>query len=365
MRSSALPRPRAIDSTREHWLCAISLAIVACLLSGCRNDASSDSDSTDGAGELVVYCSADQHVAQPLIATFEAAYPNISVKTRFDTETTKTTALVARLRAEKDRPRADVFWSSEVFMTIQLANEGLLAPYDDPSVADWPATFRDPQGRWYGFAGRARVIAYAPDRVTDVPATWQDLTRATYRNRVIIADPNFGTTRGHIATWFTTWGDEDATSYIRALLANGTRVVASNSQAVRDVVAGTADFALTDTDDVWASQRNGHSLDLVYPRHGEGDGMGTLLIPNTIGLVAGRPDNEAARTFVRFMLSAEAQMIMHETDSHNIPIGHDSDHPLRPKYVVPDPLAVDYATIAAKMPEAIRITNALIGGDEP
>ena len=58
-------------------------------------------------------------------------------------------------------------WSSEVFNTIRLADEGVLAEHDSAIAADRPAAFRDPLRRWYGFAARARVIVYAPDRVAE------------------------------------------------------------------------------------------------------------------------------------------------------------------------------------------------------
>ena len=76
--------------------------------------------------QVVLYCSVDQAVAEPIVAAFEAQ-TGVKVLARYDTEASKTVGLVQRIRAEAEAPAADVFWSSEVFHTIRLAQEGLLA----------------------------------------------------------------------------------------------------------------------------------------------------------------------------------------------------------------------------------------------
>ena len=66
------------------------------------------------------------------------------------------------------------------------------------ATTDWPHTFRDSENRWYGFAARARVIVYAPDRVAEneLPDTWMGLCDERLKGRIVMADPRFGTTGG-------------------------------------------------------------------------------------------------------------------------------------------------------------------------
>src|SRR5688572_10476887 len=78
--------------------------------------------------EVVVYCALDRLYAEPILEAF-AARSGIAVRPKWDAEATKTTGLVEALRAERARPRCDVFWNNEVGQTITLAREGLLAPY--------------------------------------------------------------------------------------------------------------------------------------------------------------------------------------------------------------------------------------------
>jgi len=103
--------------------------------------------------EVVVYTSLDKVFSQPVLEEFENK-TSIKVKAVYDSEATKTTGLVNRLIAEKDSPRADVFWNSETGRTIVLKQKGILAPYNSPSATDIPSTFKDAQGYWSGFGAR-------------------------------------------------------------------------------------------------------------------------------------------------------------------------------------------------------------------
>ncbi len=314
---------------------------------------------------VVVYTSADQEYAETIIAEFRKRHPGVLVLARYDDEATKSTGLVDRLRAERSDPQCDVFWANEPFLTEKLAQEGLLKEWESEAVRDWPESFRHPSRYWYGFAARARVIAYDPTRLSDPPQNWRDLADPRFRSRVVIADPNFGTTRGHVCTWFNLWGAADSTQFLRDLRANDIRVVRSNSQAVRDIVAGLADLGFTDTDDVWAAQRNGYNVQLVYPRHGAGAGQGTLLIPNTVSLVAGRPENADAGLFAEFLLSEWCQMLLHGTSSHNVPIlpgALAANIEIEERYRIPDPLITDVAAVSAGMEEAMAAVNEILLG---
>ena len=106
---------------------------------------------------VVVYTSVDQHYSEPILKEFEDQ-TGIRVLPIYDVEAAKTTGLVNRLIAEKQRPRADVFWNGEFAQTILLKGKGCLAPYASPNAGDIPAQYRDPENCWTGFGGRARVL---------------------------------------------------------------------------------------------------------------------------------------------------------------------------------------------------------------
>src|SRR5438045_4902096 len=131
------------------WRCG--LIAYAVFLFGCNR-----SNSTPWR-EVVIYTSVDQPYCAPILAEFERRN-GIHVIVKTDAEATKSVGLAERLRAEKDHPQADVWWSNEIFLTINLAEDGVLAVYDSASAADVPPQFKDPEHRWASSGMRVRVL---------------------------------------------------------------------------------------------------------------------------------------------------------------------------------------------------------------
>ena len=306
---------------------------------------------------VVLYCSVDQAVAEPIIAAFEQQ-TGIAVRARFDTEASKTVGLARKIEAEAKRPAADVFWSNEIFYTIRLARKGLLQPYRGGETSDWPADLADEQGRWYGFALRARVIAYNTRKVTaaEAPKTLEELLSATWRGRIAMARPIAGTTVGDVSSWFVHYGAVRAKEILAGLAANRVRLVDGNSLAVRAVAQGEADVCLTDTDDVYAAQRNGWPVAMHLLDQG---GAGCLVIPNTAGLVRGGPNGEGARRLMAFLLSAAVERMLAESDSHNTPVRADLAATYA-RYAIPKRLGIDYGKVADGLPQAVALAEEIL-----
>ena len=301
--------------------------------------------------KVVLYCSVDQAIAEPIIAEFEKV-TGIDVLTRFDTEASKTVGLVQRIRAEAASPTADVFWSNEIFHTIRLAREFLFTPYSSDITKDWPERYADPNGLWYGFALRARVIAYNTTRISDTeaPKCLEDVLDSKWKGRIVMAAPEFGTTGGDVASWFAHYDTAQATKTLEGLKANDIRLVAGNSTAVRMVATGQADVCLTDTDDVYAAQRNGWPVAMNYLDQG---GDGVLTIPNTAAIIKGASNPKEAEELMKFLLSEQLEELLLSSDSHNCPIRPALAEQFK-KYVIPKPLGVDYYKVADNLPTAIR-----------
>jgi len=307
--------------------------------------------------EVVLYCSVDQVIAEPVIAEFEKQ-TGVDVLPRFDTEASKTVGLVQRIRAEAAFPVADVLWANEIFHTIRLARENLLAPYSSDTTKDWPERYADPNGRWYGFALRARVIAYNTKRISaeEAPKCLEDVLDRKWKGRIVMAAPEFGTTGGDVASWFAHYGPGGAVEILKKLKENNIRLVEGNSTAVRMVATGQADVCFTDTDDVYAAQRNGWPVAMNYLDQG---GDGTLAIPNTAALIKNAGNPEEAEELMEFLLSEQLEEMLLRSDSHNCPISLVPSEQFK-KYVIPKPLDVDYEKVANHLPTAIRTTMEVL-----
>ncbi|MEO8083172.1 MAG: extracellular solute-binding protein [Ardenticatenales bacterium] len=258
--------------------------------------------------EVIVYTSVDQEFAEKALDRFEAQ-TGITVKAVYDVEAAKTTGLVNRLIAEKDRPLADVWWSGEFAQTVDLANKGILAPYVSPAAADIPAADKDAGGLWTGFGGRARVLIVNTDEVPvdQRPASIRDLVDSTVpADRIGLAHPVFGTAATQSAALYAAWGAAKAKTFYGDVAAHGVRIVDGNA-VVRDLVAsGELAWGVTDTDDGCGAVKKGAHVTLIFPDQAAG-GLGTLVTPNTAGLIEGATHDAQAKALIDYLLSRDTE----------------------------------------------------------
>ena len=267
--------------------------------------------------EVTIYTSVDQVYSEPVLRAFEAE-TGIRVNALYDAEAAKTVGLVNRLIAEKEAPLADVFWNGEFSQTLALKEEGVLAPYAAPPAADLPALFVDPEGFWTAFGGRARVLFVNTDMMAeaDWPRSIFDLPARA--RELALANPLFGSTATHAAALAAALGPEEALGYFEALKAGGARVVDGNA-VVRDMVAaGRVPMGLTDTDDACVSILKGAPVAVVFLDQ-EAGGLGTLVVPNTVALIADAPHPDLGKVLADYLLSPETEAAMIESGWVQIP----------------------------------------------
>jgi iron(III) transport system substrate-binding protein len=339
---------------------------------------------------VVCYTSADSVYAKVLLAEFTKA-TGIAVDAVFDTEATKTTGLVQRLLTEHSNPesrggRADVWWCSEPFGTIKLARAGVLDEVTAPRAEEhmkqsggsgWPANLRAADKTWYGFGSRARVIVYNTRFVKepDAPRKLGHLLRPEFKGRIAIAKPAFGTTRGHFGALVHRFGEAAFESWLKALKAHGLRVLDGNATVVAAVARGECRIGLTDTDDVYAGQREGWPVALAWeelPPRPAGEqkpapiagpdlpGMGSMLIPSTVSLVKGRKNPGPAMELVEFLLSPAAQRSLARTDSRNTPVDPEVRKEFA-QYDIQNPAELDLFAVADRIDAAMAICSRVLG----
>ena len=356
IRASSLAR-RCVFVT---LVCAAAAGLVA-LGPGC-----SDPPGGSAAQQVVLYTSVDEPYARPIVLEFTRR-TGIAVVIRTDTEATKSAGLAARLEAERDDARADVWWGNEVFHTIRLADAGVLAPYASPAAADVPAKFKDAEGRWAGAGLRARVLAVNQmsfgDPI-DAGASLRQLLEPGYRGRVAIARPNAGTTGGHVAALYVLWGRERTIEYLKRLKANDVKLLGGNGPVAEAVARGEVRIGLTDNDDVTAVRRNGGTILATLP---DQDTTGTLAIPTTVALVAGAKNPEPAKRLIDYLLSAEVERMLIDAEFAGWSVRDEASTATagatsRPAAI--RTMDVDYRAVARALPEAVQTAMTILEGRE-
>jgi len=295
--------------------------------------------------EVVVYTSVDAVFARPIAEAFQEE-TGIKVQLVPDTEETKSTGLLNRLIAEKERPQADVFWSGDPLRAAILKLEDVSAVYESPMAKDLPERFSDPEGHWTGFSARARILIYNRKLVPEgqEPSSVMDLLDPRFKDRACLANPLFGTTSMHAAALFAVLGEEKARAFFEGFIENSGRILSSNGEVRRRVANGEFAVGITDTDDANVARLEGKPVGIVFP---DTDGVGTLVIPNSVVLIKGGPNPEASRQFIDYLLRPETEEALAKSEAAQMP--------LRPGVPIPEgmvsiqdltPMKVDYVELA-------------------
>jgi iron(III) transport system substrate-binding protein len=300
-----------------------------------------------GTQDVVVYVSHDEVFSEPILKDFEKE-TGIRVRAVYDTEETKSTGAMNRLIAEKNNPQADVYWANEPIRAEVLRQQHIAAPYLSPNADGIPATFRDPQGYWTGFAARARVLIVRKDE-NPKPTSVFSYSNPRWRGRTVIANPLFGTTTDQIAALFVLMGDERARRFMQDLRDNSVKLSPSNGDSADLVARGQFAFSLVDTDDVVNRMKQHEPVTMVYPDQGAYE-IGCLIVPNAAVLIAGSPHQYAGKMLIDYLLSNETERKLAFSDAAQIPL---HPHVATPPGLQPIELLkvmkVDYAAIATKL----------------
>ena len=294
---------------------------------------------------LVLYCAHDLPFVESLVREFEEE-THFRVLIVADTEATKSLGLVRRIVAEKSAPQADVFWNNQLLGTLELSEQGLLAPLRGPNADRFAGIHR---GRdWVAFGGRVRVwITRGDTDAGELLPSGPDFC---------VADPLFGTTLTHAALLWDRVGKAQFTAWFEGLAERGTRVVPGNS-ATRDlVVDGTCRRGWTDTDDAFGALDRGAEVS-VRPVLVEGR---PVVIPNTVSLVRGGPHPVLAEICADWLLSEAVERRLAAGPARQIPLGRLLDPaPLPPEVDALRPLVSEAVDLRGLLPARRAVVRYL------
>jgi iron(III) transport system substrate-binding protein len=308
--------------------------------------------ASNHATPLTLYTSIDQPIAKKIVDAFEQS-SSIRVRIVTDTEASKSVGLAERLRAERDRPRADVWWGNEIFHTIALADEGLLSPMDSPALDAIDPHYIDAQKRFAGVGLRVRVLAVAKGTSID---SIEQLAEPRFKDQIVLARPSAGTTGGHVAALRVLWGPEKFDSFFRALRANNAAMVGGNSVSAQQVAQKNFLVGLTDNDDVSSVNAAESLVEQVIPDQGDHQ-IGTLAIPTTVALVSKPDRSPESIKLVEFLLSEQAERILLEENFILASTRRNADAKLKVRA-----MDVDYAKVAAELKPAVSRAIELLEG---
>lgn len=190
---------------------------------------------------LVIYSGRSKSLAEPVIQRFEEA-TGIRVQVKYGS----TAQLAMALQEEGARSPADVFWAQDAGALGALGEAGLLAPLPGELLQHSIPSQREGEHVWAATSGRARVFAYASDRVDagELPESIMDLTHDHWRGRVGWA-PSNASFQVFVTALREMHGDDAAKAWVEAMRANGAEAYANNTALLQALAAGEIDGAIT------------------------------------------------------------------------------------------------------------------------
>jgi iron(III) transport system substrate-binding protein len=269
------------------------------------------------AGELNLICSADIVICEKIVESFEAGHDTDVNMVRLSSG-----EAYAKIRAEARNPQTDLWWAGSGDPHLQAANDGLTQPYESPRLAelhDWAlaqAKTSDYRtvGVYAGVLGWGYNTEIFDKKGLGAPKCWADLLDPGLKGEIQIADPNSsGTAYTALATLVQLMGEEEAFDYLKKLGSNVSQYTKSGSAPVKSAARGEAGLGIVFMHDAVAQAEQGFPISVVAPCEGTGYEVGSMSI------VDGAYNLDAAKEFYDWVLSPEAQNLMPEAGSYQIP----------------------------------------------
>jgi iron(III) transport system substrate-binding protein len=269
----------------------------------------------DAADRLVIYSGRKEKAIKPVVDAF-TQQTGIQV----DLKVGKTSGLANEIRMEKARPLGDLYISTESGIVEILTKEGLLDPYQSAAIKAVPEDFRSAAGAWTGISGRARIILYNKNLVSekDVPKSIFELTNPKWKGKLAIAGTRERTTLAWATALVALKGEAFTRDYLKGLHANDLKILTDNTEVWQGVGRGEFAIGLTNSPNYYLARQNNLPVGVVYPDQ-DAAGLGTPVNPNSVAVIKGAANPEAAHKFIDFVLSPEAQRIL-VTQDYEIPL---------------------------------------------
>src|SRR5918992_5739554 len=164
---------------RRTWMTKLAVLLAALALTGC---AGGEDDNT-----LVVYSGREEELVAPLFERFEEE-TEIAVEVRYS----DSAELAATIAEEGDNSPADVFFAQDPGSLGAVEQQGRLATLPEDVLSRVNSRFRDPDGHWVGTSGRARVVVYNTDALSEgeLPDSISDFTDPQWKGRIGLPPTN-------------------------------------------------------------------------------------------------------------------------------------------------------------------------------
>jgi iron(III) transport system substrate-binding protein len=249
--------------------------------------------------------------------TDEALYVNFTKQTgiRVNRIEGGEDALFERIKNEGANSPADVFITVDVGRLWRAEQAGIFAKVSSQALESRiPAAYRDPDGQWFGFSARARVIAYNKNAVKPGEIrNYEDLADPKWKGRICIRTSSHPYNLSLIGSMIAHLGEKKTEDWLRGLKNNFARdPKGGDTDQLTAAAAGECDVAVANTYYIVRLMRSARPQDnavmqklgMVWPNQ---DNRGAHMNISGGGVLKHAPHREAAVRFLEYLASDPAQ----------------------------------------------------------
>lgn len=241
--------------------------------------------------------------------------------------TGKADALLQRLKSEGRNSPADLLLTTDAGRLHRAQEAGLLQPVaSDVLERAVPASYRQPEGYWYGLSVRARPILFVTGKVDPAElSTYEALAEPKWRDRVCIRSSDNIYNQSLVASMIASrgreatqdWADDFVRSFAR-------KPVGGDRDQIKAAAAGQCDIAIANTyylgmmlhSEDEAERQAAGKMAVFWPNQ---DGRGAHVNISGIGMTAAAQHVANARKLMEFLVSDQAQRWYAEVN-HEYPV---------------------------------------------
>lgn len=227
----------------------------------------------------------------------------------------KEDALIERIKNEGANSPADLFITADAGRLWRAQDVGILQPVDSPVLNERiPASLRDPDGHWFGFSMRARVIYYSKaDLGPDAVASYEDLADPKWRGKICIRSGSNVYNLSLLGSLIELKGEAEAEIWAKGVAANLAREPqGGDTDQIKAVAAGECQLAVANTyyyvrlmkSDDPADREVAEKVGVIFPNQGD---RGTHVNISGAGVAVHAPHPGNAVKFLEFLAGDEAQ----------------------------------------------------------
>lgn len=263
---------------------------------------------TPGEGSLVIYSGRGEELVGPIIEQFEKE-TGVDVQVRYG----DTAELASTILEEGRNSPADLFFAQDPGALGALSDAGAFRGLPGGILGRVPERFRSPAGEWVGTSGRARVVVYNTDNLkeSDLPDSIFAFTDPKWKGRIGWAPTN-GSFQAFVTALRVLEGEDRAREWLEGIQANDPFVYPDNTSIVQAVGAGEVNVGFVNHYYLFrALEEQGEDFPArnYYLKNGD---PGALILAAGAGILNTSQNPEAARGFIEYMLSEEAQQYFAE-----------------------------------------------------